>query len=239
MVGKVLMAAGLACLLVSSAQAQPEFDMCYDYVDIGGGTYEYTFHAELNDRWVAGMGWKWYIFGDQASAPTPLLNFKGDPASLPVGPWTAYSSSGGGHNGPTFSYVLDPWIPVSRDEVLDWKGTSTAALDPPAMLYSTLAGTVGGATPHNFSVAEKCVSKVDCEKIKKLKVKCRNNKLKGIVKSSLVEGTELTIDDNGEQTVVSTNAKGKAKMKKKHQTGGHTLFIVECPEFEGKVDCGD
>jgi len=140
----------------SGAQAQSEFDMCYDYVDIGGGEYEYTFHVELNDGWKEGMGWGWYIFGDQQSAPSPLTDFVGDPASLPVGPWTAYGTSGGGHNGPTFYYVLDYWIPESRNETLDWKGTSTAALDPPAMLYSTLAGTVGGATPHNFTVAKKC-----------------------------------------------------------------------------------
>jgi len=79
---------------------------------------------------------------------------------------------------------------------------------------------------------------VDCDLIKKLKVKCRNNKLKAIVKSSLPEGTQMTIIENGKETVVTTNAKGKAKMKKKGQTGIHDVSIKECPEFEGQVDCG-
>jgi len=79
---------------------------------------------------------------------------------------------------------------------------------------------------------------VDCDLIKKFKVKCRNNKLKAIVKSNLPEGTQLTIVDNVQKTVVTTNAKGKAKLKKKGQTGMHLVSIKECPEFEQEVDCG-
>jgi len=78
----------------------------------------------------------------------------------------------------------------------------------------------------------------DCDLIKKFKLKCRNNKLKAIVKSSLPEGVQMTIIDNGDETVVTTNAKGKAKLKKKNQTGIHDVSIKECPEIKGQVDCG-
>jgi|GEM_PF-2382822 len=79
---------------------------------------------------------------------------------------------------------------------------------------------------------------VDCDLIKKLKLKCRNNKLKAIVKSGLGGGVSLTIVDNGKETKVVTNNKGKAKLKKKGQTGMHVVSIKECPEFEKEVDCG-
>jgi len=77
-----------------------------------------------------------------------------------------------------------------------------------------------------------------CDLIKKFKVKCKNNKLKVIVKSRCPEGSNLTFIDNGEETEVVTNNKGKAKMKKKRQTGMHTVSIKECPEFEEVIDCG-
>ncbi|RJP38602.1 MAG: hypothetical protein C4547_04290 [Phycisphaerales bacterium] len=143
----------LGALIVPAAVAQPQILLAYDYVDIGGGRFEYEFELSLDDRWSPGMGWRWFIFGDCRSCPSPLTSFVGDPNDLPIGPWTAYGSSGGGHNGPTLHYVLDYWIPQSQDEKLNWSGTSTAALDEPALLYSTIAGTVGGATPADFAVA--------------------------------------------------------------------------------------
>ncbi len=80
---------------------------------------------------------------------------------------------------------------------------------------------------------------VECELLKRFKVKCRRNKLKVNIKSSLPEGTELTIDVNGEEHVVVTNNRGKAKLKLRNQTGKKTVSIKNCPEFEKEVDCGE
>jgi len=77
-----------------------------------------------------------------------------------------------------------------------------------------------------------------CELIRKFKVKCRNTKLKVKVKSSMVEGIELTIDNNGDQRVITLDHKGNGKVKWRNQTGVHTVRIVECPEYVKVVDCG-
>ena len=54
----------------------------------------------------------------------------------------------------------------------------------------------------------------------------------------MVEGIELTIDNNGDQRVITLDHKGNGKVKWRNQTGVHTVRIVECPEFEEVVDCG-
>ncbi len=77
----------------------------------------------------------------------------------------------------------------------------------------------------------------DCDSIKKLTAKCKNGKLTAKVKSSLAQGTQLTLDNNGDQVVISINAKGKGKAKWKNQTGSHDVSIVECREFSESVDC--
>jgi len=77
-----------------------------------------------------------------------------------------------------------------------------------------------------------------CDLIRKFKVKCRNTKLKVKVKSKMVEGIELTINNNGDQRVITLDHKGNGKVKWRNQTGVHTVRIVECPEFEEVVDCG-
>ncbi len=79
---------------------------------------------------------------------------------------------------------------------------------------------------------------VNCEAIRKFKVKCRGGLLKALIKSDLPEGTKLTIDDNGELFIVTINSKGKAKAKWSDQTGLHTLLIDECPERVRAVNCG-
>jgi hypothetical protein len=145
------LAAAAALALSSHATAQ-SLDLCYDVVDIGGGLYEYSFVCEIDAGWAPGMGWRWYIFGDQSGAPSPMTNVAMT-SSFPVGPWTQLSSSGGGHNGPTFAPVLDYWIPASGSETLEWSCTSTDLLPQGELLFSTLAGTVGGAVAPNFKVA--------------------------------------------------------------------------------------
>jgi len=151
---------GLAAAF-STAQAQ-SLDLCYDVIDLGNGLYQYDFELTPDAGWAPGMGWRWFIFGDEpgtgsgGTGVSPLTDFIIDPGSLPVGPWTTLSSSGGGHNGPTFAPVLDYWVPASGTETLTWSGTSTAFLRQGELLYSTLAGTQGGAVAANFDAAETC-----------------------------------------------------------------------------------
>jgi len=166
---KMVLASMLALPAASLAQG---LTLDYTVEDIGGGLFEYEFFLNTDDGWAAGMGWRWFIWGDCDGSltapdpcPTPLTDWVGDPGSLPVGPWTSYSSSGGGHNGPTFASVLDYWIPADGSEELTWKGTSTADLAQGELLFSTLAGTLGGATAANFDVAnrldDECLA--DCD----------------------------------------------------------------------------
>ena len=118
--------------------------------------FDYEFRLKLTNldgSWVPGQGWRWLIFGDQESQPTNLLNFIGDPGDLPIGPWTRYQTSGGFHNGPTLGPVLDYWIPTGVGETLRWSGTSTVDLPNGELLWSTIAGTLGGAIPANFTPA--------------------------------------------------------------------------------------
>ncbi|RJP38601.1 MAG: hypothetical protein C4547_04285 [Phycisphaerales bacterium] len=208
----------LGALIVPSAMAQPQIHLAYDYVDIGGGRFEYEFELSVDDRWTQGMGWRWFIFGDIANnQPSPLTNFVGDPNDLPIGPWTAYTSSGGGHNGPTLGFVLAYWIPQSQDEKLNWSGTSTAALDEPALLYSTLAGTVGGATAADFTPASQGLGGPTCVyTLKKSKAKkCDDCPAEGSD-----YGTEAECEDVGDcakkiRTTIACPGGGDGKCKLK------------------------
>ncbi|RJP38625.1 MAG: hypothetical protein C4547_04410 [Phycisphaerales bacterium] len=77
-----------------------------------------------------------------------------------------------------------------------------------------------------------------CDQITRLRAKCRAKTLKITIMSGLVEVSQMTIDNNGAQQVVTTNGKGKARAKWDNQTGIHTVFIMECPEFVEAVNCG-
>lgn len=145
----------LLVLAMPAAFATP-LRMEYTVTDLGGGLYDYEFDLILDNgdgTWAPGQGWRWLIFGDSPTSPSPLANFAGDPTDLPVGPWTGYSSTGGGHNGPSFSFVLDYWIPSGVMDELNWSGTSTADLQQGEMLFSTLAGTLNGGVPASFETA--------------------------------------------------------------------------------------
>ena len=137
-------AAAALALTAGSAQATPlRLDYCV--TDAGGGQFQYTFVLTLDNHyntWAPGQAWRWFIFGDANSTTSPLEPFVGDPTWLPVGPWTGYSGSGGGHNGPTFASVLDYWTPSGVGDRLVWQGTSPNDLPEGQMLFSTLAGTM-------------------------------------------------------------------------------------------------
>jgi hypothetical protein len=129
----------------------------YEVSDIGGGLFNYEFTLELDNNdgsWALGQGWRWFIFGDGASG-SPLTDFIGDSSDLPVGPWSFFTSTGGGHNGPTFGSVAGYWVPTAIGESLSWSGTSTADLAQGDLLFSTLAGTLAGAVAADFEVANR------------------------------------------------------------------------------------
>lgn len=150
----------LLSILLSSvgiAQATP-LRLDYAVNDIGGGQFNYEFSLVLDNNdnsWASGQGWRWFIFGDALSSASPLTNFVGDVGDLPVGPWTGYTNSSGGHNGPTFSSALDYWVPTAMGETLSWSGTSTADLAQGQLLFSTLGGTLNNAVAANFEIANR------------------------------------------------------------------------------------
>lgn len=136
------------------AQATP-LKLDYSVEDIGAGLFNYEFYLTLDNNdgsWASGQGWGWLVFGDAQSTATPLTDFLGDPSDLPIGPWTGYGSTGGGHNGPTLQYVLDYWVPNFVGETLNWSGTATVDLLDGDMLFSTLTSIDGGVRA-DFEVA--------------------------------------------------------------------------------------
>lgn len=79
---------------------------------------------------------------------------------------------------------------------------------------------------------------VNCDAIRKLKVKCRGGTLTATVTSSLEAGTKLTIDNDGDRQIITMRANGKAKATWTDQTGVHTVQIVECQEYVKAVNGG-
>jgi hypothetical protein len=159
--GKKALRSLLCVAVLTSIAAQADavpLRLDYRVTDIGGGLFDYEFELVLDNNdhsWAPGQGWGWLIFGDAFLAPSPLENFVGDPSDLPIGPWTYYSTSGGGHNGPTLGYVGDFWIPSAVGDSLTWSGTSTANLSQGELLFSTLWGTGVGEIRADFEVANR------------------------------------------------------------------------------------
>jgi len=140
-----------------SAQATP-LRLDYSVTDLGGGLFDYEFTLVLDNNdgsWAAGQAWFWLIFGDAPSpGPTPLTDFVGDPSDLPIGPWDNYTTTGGGHNGPTLGHVLDCWTPTGIGDSLNWSGTSTANLAQGLLLFSN-SYDLNNGVPAYFEVANR------------------------------------------------------------------------------------
>ncbi len=128
---------------------QGPLQLYYQTTDLNNGTWLYNFtlkNTNIDNSWQNGQNFDWIIFGDQANAASNLLNWAGDVSSLAGSPWAAdgFSSSGGGHNGPT---LLDwdggftGWIPGFVGDSVSWSGTATVDLPEPELLWSNLAGT--------------------------------------------------------------------------------------------------
>jgi len=148
----------LCCIFsIGLGQASP-LRLDYAVSDIGGGRFNYDFSLVLDNHdnsWAAGQGWGWLTFGDsRVLNSSPLTDFVIDSTDYPVGPWTYLSYSSGGHNGPTFGYVLDYWRPGSVGASLTWSGSSTANLAQGQLLFTTIF-TSNGARGADFEVANR------------------------------------------------------------------------------------
>ncbi len=144
-------------LLAMGAGSLAAVPIKLEYSVTGTGPYTYTFTMTLDNNdstWTAGsnQGWGWLIFGDAMSTASPLTGWV--LTSAVPSPWTGMSSSGGGHNGPTFSSVSTYWVPTALNETRTWTGTSTANLTQGQMLWSTLL-TQNSAVGANFTVANR------------------------------------------------------------------------------------
>jgi len=120
-------------------------------------TYDFKLTVDNNDgSFVAGQGWRWLVFGDVPSGPSPIDDFVLIDPPAP-GPWTGVGRTGGGHNGPDMQFVLDYWVPSLGDSIL-WSGTSATELLQGQLLFSTLAGTLNGGIAADFQVANHVAS---------------------------------------------------------------------------------
>jgi hypothetical protein len=153
--------------MISSAQAA-SLNLNYTVENLTDGWFNYSFQLKVDNTdnsYIPGQGWRWIIFGDtpfQASAPPfgegTLLNWVGDLSKS--SPWiTSFGRTGGDHNGYTLYGnsdipVLTWWIPSDVNDYLYWSGKSTAKLSQGELLFSSiLTGTLNGATPVDFKVA--------------------------------------------------------------------------------------
>jgi hypothetical protein len=145
------------------AEATP-LRLDYTVQNTGGGLFDYDFRLSVDNNdgsYVPGQAWRWIIFGDADRSASPLTNWEGDLSQS--SPWISlFSSSSGGHNGPTLigpgPSVLSYWVPTGVGDFLKWSGTSTADLAQGNLLFSTLAGTLNNGVAANFNVANRVQS---------------------------------------------------------------------------------
>ena len=150
-------AALVSALAVGSATATP-LSLTYSIAPGGPGVFTYDFKLTLVNQdgsWVVGQNFNWIVFGDGYPASV-LPDFVGDPGRLPVGPFTAFTTTGGGNNGPTFlnltpSPETGGWVPNSIGESLTWSGRSANYVAQGNMLFSNLQGS--NPNPAYFEVA--------------------------------------------------------------------------------------
>jgi hypothetical protein len=140
MLQRVMIAAGLALAPVAVGQS---LHLSYTVTDVGTGMYQYDFELVPCEGWVAGMAWRGLVWGDCESCPTPLTDFEGSSMSLPVGPWTEYTTISSEHNGPMFGDPEEWWEPATGDETLRWSGVSTADLGPGELRFSAIEARDG------------------------------------------------------------------------------------------------
>lgn len=152
-----VIALGFALGLAGAAPADP-LDLFYTKSSIGGGLLQYDFTLKvtnLDSSYAPGQGWNWIIFGDVPSSTSTLPDFSLSWETFP-NPNMGFSSSGGGHNGPTFIDTVnlgtDGWIPLGVGDFVQWSGTSAFDVPDGSLLFSSLI-PLFGATPPDFKPA--------------------------------------------------------------------------------------
>jgi hypothetical protein len=154
--------------MISPAQAA-SLNLNYTVENLTDGWFNYSFQLKVDNTdnsYVPGQAWRWIIFGDAVGEPdnegnyvskSILPNWVGDLSKS--SPWIAsFVNTGGYHNGPALwgnpgNDVLAWWTPSDVNDYLYWSGKSTAKVQQGELLFSTLAGTLNGATPAEFKVA--------------------------------------------------------------------------------------
>ena len=243
---------------VGDAQEQFDCRVVFTACVVTGGPCPTMFDSATNDLCTPGAagchttsGWsfKCVIYPKASSmffgSAGGWAQYTFDPPVTRFGGWFGTNAADPGENNdPEIRFwdkdgnLLGTDVQKVGEPFCDWYWNGWESTGAPIAAVDVEGKLFGGAFIDMDEMQISLGPAVPCEKIKKLKLKCKNNKLKAIVKSSMDEGIQMTIDDNGEQTVITTNKKGKAKMKKKGQTGIHKVFIVECPDIKGEVDCG-
>jgi hypothetical protein len=158
--------------MISPAQAA-SLNLNYSVENLTDGWFNYSFQLKVDNAdnsYVPGQAWRWIIFGDVPGkeegntifhTESNLSNWVGDLSKS--SPWiSSFSTSAGGHNGPTLignpdNSVFIWWTPSDVNDYLYWSGKSTAKLSQGELLFSTL-NTLNGATPADFKVANEVES---------------------------------------------------------------------------------
>jgi hypothetical protein len=138
----------LASALPLAAHASTPLAMTYTITPTATGVYAYHFELTLANQdgsWVSGTNFNWIVFGD-GFPQTSLPDFVGDVASLAGGPFTSFTTSTGGNNGPTLlSHVptveTGGWVPAAVGESITWSGESSAYVGRGRMLFSNALGS--------------------------------------------------------------------------------------------------
>lgn len=98
---------------------------------------------------------------------------------------------------------------------------------------SLWAAGYGGAVFHRAGSGG-----VACDDITRFKAKCRAGRLTAQVKSSLPQGTQLTLDNGGDRKTAVINARGKGKAVWTGQAGFREVCVEECPQIAcATADC--
>ena len=124
-------------LIPTSAWAQTSGTiLSYTVQASSSGGYDYDFELVAG---AAQTSVAWLIFGDSGPSGPAAAQALGNGSSGQVGvtmtssvpgPWTSLGSSSGGHNGPSFSYVLDPWYPAGAGSSLIWSVNAPNLVSP-------------------------------------------------------------------------------------------------------------
>ena len=145
----------VAVSLFSAMEAQAGvLTLSYSTSDIGGGLYQYDFVLRVTNQdgtYTVGDNYNWIIFGDVPFGNTsPISDFAVISESF-SNPDVYFTSSSGGHNGPTWIDAIDinaadaGWVPTGVNDFVTWSGTSSTNVTQ-GLQWSNL----GGSFRHDF-----------------------------------------------------------------------------------------